>query len=223
MSTVGLRERRKRQTRQEISHTATRLFIEHGFENVTIAQVATAAGVAKMTVTNHFPRKEDLVLDMHEELAAALACTVAKREPGESALAALRRSYFQALESRDALLGFSGPEFVRLITDSPTLRARLREIQEERETALAAALSTELDDFTAKLMAGCVTSVHRILFQEVLRRTLAGEGDDEIATALDPLARQGFDRLRDALACPATAHDQKNVLPPVRGNRSSRP
>ena len=58
--TTGLRERKKRQTRQEISDIATALFARHGFDAVTISQVAEAAGVAKMTVTNYFPRKEDL-------------------------------------------------------------------------------------------------------------------------------------------------------------------
>jgi AcrR family transcriptional regulator len=199
MSTVGLRERRKHQTRQEISHIATRLFIKHGFANVTIAQIAAAAGVAKMTVTNHFPRKEDLVLDMHEEVVAGLARTVAEREPGESVAAALRRAYFAALDRRDALIGFSGPPFVRLISDSPALLARLREIQHEREKSLAAVLSEELDEFTAKLVAAQATATYRVLFEEVLRRTLASEDNEKIATALAPLAQQAFDLLHRAL------------------------
>jgi len=53
----GLRERRKQETRQAISDIATRMFVTRGFDDVTIAQVADAAGVAKMTVTNYFPRK----------------------------------------------------------------------------------------------------------------------------------------------------------------------
>lgn len=60
---VGLRESKKRETRQLISDHATRLFIEQGFERTTIAEIAAAARVAKKTVTNYFPRKEDLALD----------------------------------------------------------------------------------------------------------------------------------------------------------------
>ena len=55
--TSGLRERRKQETRQAVSDIATGLFVANGFEEVTISQVADAAGVAKMTVTNYFPRK----------------------------------------------------------------------------------------------------------------------------------------------------------------------
>src|SRR3954453_11450200 len=101
--TVGLRELKKRRTRQEISNVATRMFIERGFDEVTIAEVAAAAGVAKMTVTNHFPRKEALVLDLHEEIVTAPARAVTERAAGESALAALRRDYFTDLERHDAM------------------------------------------------------------------------------------------------------------------------
>ncbi|MER7015422.1 TetR/AcrR family transcriptional regulator [Saccharopolyspora sp. NPDC000359] len=199
MGTTGLRDRRKRQTRQEISNIATRLFTERGFEDVTIAQVAAAAGVAKMTVTNHFPRKEDLVLDIHEEFAARLGEVVADRRKGESPLAALRRAYFEDLARRDAMLGFSGPDFARLLAGSPTLLARLREIHEEREAPLAAALADELDGFAAALVAAHVVAAHRTLFREVQRRALAGQDHDEIATAVEPLAVRAFDALERLL------------------------
>ncbi|MFD6212210.1 TetR/AcrR family transcriptional regulator, partial [Nocardia salmonicida] len=63
MTRPGLRARKKQQTREQISDRATALFLERGFDRVTIADVAAAADVAKMTVTNYFPRKEDLALD----------------------------------------------------------------------------------------------------------------------------------------------------------------
>ena len=58
----GLRERKKLATRRAISDIATGLFMERGFDNVTVAEVAEVANVAKMTVFNYFPRKEDLFL-----------------------------------------------------------------------------------------------------------------------------------------------------------------
>lgn len=56
--TQGLRARKKLQTRENISHQATMLFLERGFDKVTIADVAAAAQVAKMTVTNYFPARK---------------------------------------------------------------------------------------------------------------------------------------------------------------------
>ena len=78
----GLRERRKQETRQAISAIATQMFVTRGFDDVTIAQVADAAGVAKMTVTNYFPRKEDLVFDRAEAIERHLADVIAARAPG---------------------------------------------------------------------------------------------------------------------------------------------
>ena len=88
----GLRERRKQETRQTISDIATQMFVEHGFDEVTIAQVAGAAGVAKMTVTNYFPRKEDLVFDRAEAVVRHLADVIAARAPGEPTRAGPPRS-----------------------------------------------------------------------------------------------------------------------------------
>ena len=74
---LGLRERKKEQTRQLIAETARRLFAERGFEQVTVAQIARAADVAEQTVYNYFPTKEDLVYwrleSFEQELLAAIA------------------------------------------------------------------------------------------------------------------------------------------------------
>ncbi|MFF5209219.1 TetR/AcrR family transcriptional regulator [Streptosporangium sp. NPDC000396] len=201
--TQSLRQLNKLRTREAISHVATRLFIERGFDKATIAEVATAAGVAKMTVTNHFPRKEDLVLDIHEDLIAGPGRIVAGRSPGESAFDALRRHLLEALERRDPALGFSGPEFAAMLVGSPALLARLREIHEQREDALADTLAAEThtagDDLTPRLAAGQLLTVHRTLFNDVLRRTLAGQDNESISRQLAEPARRGFDLLRPSL------------------------
>ncbi|MGW1681131.1 hypothetical protein [Saccharopolyspora sp. NPDC002376] len=108
----------------------------------------------------------------------------------------LRRTYFEDLAQRDAMLGFSSRKFARLIAESPTLLARLREIHEEQETALAAVLAHEFDEFTAELTAAHAIAAHRTLFREVQRRTLAGQSAEETAAALEPLAAQAFDALQ---------------------------
>ena len=82
----GLRERKKRATHQAISNVATGLFLERGFDEVTVAEIAEAANVAKMTVFNYFPRKEDLFFDREEEGRVLL------RVLSRSDLAASRRS-----------------------------------------------------------------------------------------------------------------------------------
>ncbi|KAF0835836.1 TetR/AcrR family transcriptional regulator [Nocardia caishijiensis] len=200
----GLRARKKQQTREQISHRATELFLERGFDKVTIAEIAAAADVAKMTVTNYFPRKEDLALDLGAAYVQQLAAIVRDRAPGQSALAALRGAYLAAVVDQDPVIGFSGAPFAKMITDSPALTARLREFHDEREAALARALAEETgaasDEITPRVAAAQLAGVHRVLFEEILRRTLAGESGDEIATALADYAEVAFDALEPGLA-----------------------
>ena len=203
MTPPGLRARKKQQTREQISDRATALFLERGFDRVTIAEVAAAADVAKMTVTNYFPRKEDLALDLGEVYIEQLAAIVRDREPGQSALAALRHAYLTAVAAHDQLIGFSGEPFARMIADSPALTARVRDFNDDREVALAVALATETgaapDDITPRVAAAQLAGVLRVLFDEITRRTLAGEADAEIAAALTRDAEIAFDALEPGL------------------------
>ncbi|MFE1597034.1 TetR/AcrR family transcriptional regulator [Nocardia sp. NPDC058705] len=197
----GLRARKKQQTREHISDRATELFLARGFDRVTIAEVAAAADVAKMTVTNYFPRKEDLALDLGEIYIDQLAAIVREREPGQSALAALRHDYLTAVAAHSQLIGFSGEPFARMIADSPALTARVREFHDDREVALAKTLVTETgaDDITPRVAAAQLAGVLRVLFEEVTRRTLAGEPNAVIAAALIRDAEIAFDALEPSL------------------------
>ena len=200
---TSLRERNKLRTRQAISDVATRLFLRRGFDRVTIADVAAAAGVAKMTVTNHFPRKEDLVFDIHEDLVASLAGAVSARGPGDSALAALRRHSLDGLRDHHPALGFSGQPFGAMIAGSPPLRARLREIHEHQEDALAAVLAAETgagpDDLAPRIAAAQLAAVVRVLATEVMARTRDGQDAGVIAHDLTVSAHRAFGLLEPAL------------------------
>ncbi|MFE7586617.1 TetR/AcrR family transcriptional regulator [Streptomyces gardneri] len=201
---MGLRESKKQETRQLISDHATRLFMAQGFEQTTIAEIATAARVAKKTVTNYFPRKEDLALDHHEQFTASLATAVAGRAEGESPLAALRREFTAALDARDPVAGFAGPDFARMVADSPTLTARLRDLHDQREEALAVALAEtaaaiEVSSIAPRAAAALLGAAHRLLFRRIQELTLAGRSNDVIAATLAPEAAHVFDLLEGAL------------------------
>ena len=197
----GLRERRKQETRQAISDIATRLFVAHGFDEVTISQVADAAGVAKMTVTNYFPRKEDLVFDRAETVIGHLADVVAARKPGESMLTAIRHDYAVAAARGDVTLGLSSPAFARMIAGSPVLTTRELEMLLLRERALGDAIAAETgtDGPQQRLAAALLASVHRVLYTEARQRSLAGQQRAEICAVLAEAATQAFDLLEPAL------------------------
>ncbi|MFB9521329.1 TetR/AcrR family transcriptional regulator [Streptomyces cremeus] len=183
-----------------MSDHATRLFIERGFEETAIADVAAASRVAKKTVTNCFARKEELALDHQldhqEEFVAGLARTVAGRAAGESALVALRRECLAGVERQDPVIGFAGERFCRIIAESPTLTARLRDLHDQREEALARLLAEEAgvanDDFGAYAVAAQLGAAQRALFQRIMRLTLSGLPNADIVATVADDARRVF-------------------------------
>ncbi|WP_328446469.1 TetR/AcrR family transcriptional regulator [Amycolatopsis sp. NBC_00438] len=192
----GLRAQKKHETRRNISDVATGLFIRNGFEDVTIAEIAAEARVAKMTVTNHFPRKEDLVFDIRADFAAWPAALI-----HDSAFHDTREVYFEALGAEHALVGFSGRGFARMIRDSQVLTNALHEMHREREAALTHLLLGRHPEQALEpvLAAAHLATVLRVLFQEVFDRTLDNEPGKRIADAVWPLAEQAFDQLEPIL------------------------
>jgi AcrR family transcriptional regulator len=127
---TGLRERKKQQTRQRISDIATGLFLERGFDAVTVAEIAEVAEVSVNTVYNYFPSKEDLFFDREEEMVDRPSRLVRERRAGESAARALLRASRADLENRE---GHEGPallqegivDFMRCVRQSHALTARV--------------------------------------------------------------------------------------------------
>ncbi|MGW7790974.1 TetR/AcrR family transcriptional regulator [Streptomyces tricolor] len=179
---LSLRERKKHETRQRISDIATGLIAQRGFDAVTVAEIARAAGVSPMTVFNYFPRKEDLFLDRIPQAADLFATAVRDRAPGEPPLAALRRLTLRLLDERHPLggVGETFAEFWRVVVDSPALRARAREGAEEIERALADALG-EADVADPELAAALTVAAYRTVFLGSVRRLLAGDPVEEVA------------------------------------------
>src|SRR5471032_3304797 len=85
-----LRSRKRLATRQGISNVATRLFIERGFDHVTVDEIAAAADVGRMTVFNYFPRKEDMFFDLDEEGREMLRDALRQRDAGVAPVETLR-------------------------------------------------------------------------------------------------------------------------------------
>jgi AcrR family transcriptional regulator len=163
----GLRQRKKERTRQAITDAAMRLFLEHGFDNVSIIKIAAAADVSVQTVYNYFPAKADLVFDEADQISSDLQRAVRRRPPGQSALSAIR-GYFASLPAR---LGSRRPpeptsRFRRLVRNSPALRAHQREIFARFEQALAAALAEDTgappDAVEPFIAAAALVSVFRV-------------------------------------------------------------
>ncbi|AJT67834.3 hypothetical protein T261_6219 [Streptomyces lydicus] len=202
---LTLRERKKLRTRQRISGEATLLFIERGFDNVTVAEVARAAEVSTMTVFNYFPRKEDLFLDRIPEAHELVTRAVRERGADETPLAALRRLAFALLARRHPLggVGEGFAHFWQTVLDSPALRARGREAVEEIENTLAGLLGEAAGEEggpgDARLAAALIVAAYRVAYAGAAVRQLAGDPADEVAADQEAVLRRTFDALERAL------------------------
>jgi AcrR family transcriptional regulator len=183
----GLRERKKRQTRQYISDVATGLFLARGFDAVTVAEVAEAANVSVNTVYNYFPAKEDLFLDRSKGVIDRLSRWVRGRGDGESAARAVLRELREEVESVSPRMGLmDGYEsFMRVIQDSPALRSRMWAIGQEVLLNLEGTLREETgagaDDPMPALMAGQINWLHSTLLATIGQRMIEGGRPSEVS------------------------------------------
>jgi AcrR family transcriptional regulator len=120
----GLRETKKRRTREAIAQAAADLFLEHGFESVTIDDIARAADVSRQTVFNYFPTKEQMLFDREEEIGEALLALVAGPSDGTALVAAFRAHTRSFWERFGAVLSEGGEThgFWEIVRGSPALR-----------------------------------------------------------------------------------------------------
>ncbi|MFJ8585249.1 TetR/AcrR family transcriptional regulator [Streptomyces sp. NPDC093595] len=196
-ATEGLRERKKRQTRQHISDVATGLFLERGFDAVTIAEIARAADVSVNTVYNYFPAKEDLFLDRGKGIVDRVARWVRGRRAGESAAEAVLRELREAVETLSHTVGlFDGyADFMRVIIEAESLRSRLWSIQQESLQILELTVREEVgageDDLLPGLVAGQLNWLHATLMgwisAEMLKRRDPAEVSREALVLLDEM------------------------------------
>ncbi|MCZ9347518.1 TetR/AcrR family transcriptional regulator [Streptomyces sp. TRM76130] len=151
----GRRERKKAATRQAIADAALRLFLERGYDQVSVRDVAEAADVSVTTVFKHFSGKEALVFDQEESNDAALVAAVRERPPGTSVPDALRAhmlaTWLPIAEHPQRA------EFNRLVDSTPALRAYAERMWVRHTATLAAAIADEFgvphDDLACTTLA----------------------------------------------------------------------
>jgi AcrR family transcriptional regulator len=203
---LGLRERKKRQTREVIAETARRLFSERGFDRVTVAEIARAADVAEKTVFNYFPTKEDLVYWRMESFEDELLETIRARGPGESVVAAFGRFVSEPrglIAARDPESRQRLEAITRMITESPALRAREEQIYARYTASLAGLIALEAatadDDIAPWVAANAMMGVHRALVDYTRRRIVAGDRGPRVARDVRVQAKQALALLEEGL------------------------
>ncbi|MFD4482654.1 MULTISPECIES: TetR/AcrR family transcriptional regulator [unclassified Streptomyces] len=183
---LGLRARKKKQTASRIWRVAVDLCSERGFDHVSVAEIAEAAEVSKMTVFNYFGTKEGAIVSPMEEHVGDPARAVRERRPGESAVAAMRGQFLAQIAGRDPSIGLSGdPRALKvrqLISETPTLAHRMVIFHMRSVQLLADALAEETGDMLlARVAASQLIGARNALIVDNHQRTLVGDPLDEIA------------------------------------------
>ncbi|WP_329000477.1 TetR/AcrR family transcriptional regulator [Kribbella sp. NBC_00709] len=188
MNQQGRRERKKAELRTRISEVATALFLERGFEAVSVSEVAEAADVARPTVFAHFARKEDLLFDRYPEAEALVVAAINDRPAGTSAVEALSDLLVRLADEQHPLSTIRGSfrRFWEVVAESRALQSRARELLDHLEQAVAAAMAqTAVPD--PRLTAALSVAAYRTVHLESVRRIFAG--DDPAVVAADHRAR----------------------------------
>jgi AcrR family transcriptional regulator len=190
----GLRERTRNAVQWEIAESAGSLFVEQGYEETTIDDVAAAVGMSKRSVFRYFDTKEDLVLGKFDALADAMLAGLRARPADESiwkSLCAMLKFLVPHIDSqgRDAVTA----PLQRLIFATPVLLAGYLERQHQvqksvvttlRERAEEAGQTVATDDPTPRVLTaaafGCLMVAQQAWledesksFADVLERTLS--------------------------------------------------
>ena len=203
-SELGLRERKKQQTRQTIRETALRLFGERGFEAVTVTQVAREANVSQATVFNYFPTKEDLFYERMEVFEEELLQAVRERKTGQTVLAAFRDFVLNA----SGVLAENDPTerlamFARIVTESPALLERERQIFARYTQSLAVHIAEETgakkENIEPCVVANALIGVHRGLLDYVRRGALAGRRNPDLSRDIRLQGERAFALLEQGL------------------------
>ena len=144
----GLRERKKRLMRQQLSDTATEMFLERGFDAVRVSEVAAACGVSEKTVFNYFPTKESLLLDRWDSTMGALRDGLGDPAlvPVEAALRILDDelgALLSWLASQDDAAAATAAiqRFGVLVRSTPSLRAHQRDMVDQLVAVAAGVLA----------------------------------------------------------------------------------
>lgn len=191
---MSLRERKKQESRQRISDVASALFFERGFDEVSVAEIAAAADVSKMTVFNYFPRKEDMFFDRIPALHELIA--------GADGVAGLQQLWLRLFDERHPLAGIEDrmTVFWGVVLASPSLRARAREIVEEVEAQIRRLLEASGTP-QAAMTAALVVASARVCYAEAARRIMAGEPAASLRAAYRERLVAAWDAAVAAASC----------------------
>jgi AcrR family transcriptional regulator len=183
---TGLRERKKRQTRDALTRAALELFAERGYDETTLAEIAEAAGVSTRTIFAYFPSKEDILFATTQAMCDALTGALVERPAGTDTLTALREFILSSAHEKSDLDHKLGQLIAGDATLASRKRARISQLQEALAAAIADDLGVGPDDLRPQVAAASLTAAFEVLEKKDSSLASAPTAE-EIAAAIDPI------------------------------------
>ena len=166
----GVREKKRRETRQRIVDAGLKLFGTNGYEATTLDAIATEAGISRRTFFHYFKSKDEILISMQaglgEQLSAALRAQPADRRP--------------LLALRDAMLGLVAPY-------SPQTLLAIDKLMRSSETVQARKQASYIRD---EAMVFATLSEHWPAEPEPQMRLLASFAIASVRLSLDTFSRE---------------------------------
>jgi AcrR family transcriptional regulator len=161
---LGVREQRKLDTRLRLIRAAKKGFEERGYNDVTVAEIAAAAGVSAKTLFQHFRSKEELLLAQLEEIHDYMVRSFRERDPGTAPLDGVVEWLFDWMSREPA---DARDRFRRMVGTGPAVESMRRRLYEEWENALVAVLAEEANEAQptprTRLVAAQLIAMIRVL------------------------------------------------------------
>jgi AcrR family transcriptional regulator len=191
----GLRERKKALMRQLISDTATVMFLERGFDEVRVSEIAAACDVSEKTIYNYFPTKESLLLDREEDSTNAIRTALGPEGDPVSPVSAMvgilkgeLEDFMSHINEHEQVQFSLIGDFNDLIESTPSLKAaradmidRLAQVAAE---SMAARAGVDPSDPEPQIAADALTSLWRIYYRSIVKYSSGELSLDEIRAAV---------------------------------------
>ncbi|ODU02134.1 MAG: hypothetical protein ABS81_18520 [Pseudonocardia sp. SCN 72-86] len=200
---AGIRQQKKAQARATMAAAAAGLFGAHGFADVTMAQIARAAGVSDQTLYNYFPTKESLVFDQADAFESTLLRALAERAPGSDPVDTFAGWFDAFLLGEAAERGLANPGgMIRLVAGSEALHRTLLAFAHRVAGRVAAVLDDDPGEISDGRPGPAATVLADAMLAAVVRvfEALGAARDPGEVPAIGARAHAALDALRPLAA-----------------------
>ncbi|HEY1175109.1 MAG TPA: helix-turn-helix domain-containing protein [Phytomonospora sp.] len=198
---TSLRDRKRQRTRRALVEAATELFETRGYDETTVADIASAAEIGTRTFFSYFASKEEVLFPEADARVAAAIKAIETRSPGETPVGVLLRTLRDLGTEADEMVGRTAALRLRLTRTVPAVRGRGLQLQLDAQREIAGHLCEaypDLDPVAAGALVGAFVGATAGALQVLLDEPGALDGDPAalrerleaaLATALRPWAK----------------------------------